>query len=79
MLDTVLQIASGVLVPVVLAIASWLGRLHNQVTNLRVHIAEQYVNRELMRSTFEPLRDDVEYLKSMLVRIADKLHVDTRE
>lgn len=75
MLDTILQIASGILVPAVLAIATWLSKLHNSVTDLRVHVAEQYVSRELMRNTFEPLREDVDYLKSMLVRIADKLHV----
>lgn len=75
MLDSIFQIASGILVPVVLAIAGWLSKLHNEVTTLRVHVAEQYVNRELLRTTLEPLRDDVEYVRSMVLRIAEKLHV----
>lgn len=74
-MEIILNIATGILIPIVLAVASWLSKLSREVTELRVHVAEQYVSKSLMRDTFDPLREDVEFLKSMLLRVAAKLHV----
>lgn len=76
-MEFLLNIATGVLIPVVLAVAGWLSKLARDLNNLRVHVAEKYVTQDFMSRTFEPLRQDVEYLKKMLVRVADKLHVPT--
>jgi hypothetical protein len=76
-MEFLLNIATGILIPAVLAVGGWLAKLARDVNDLRVHLAEKYVSQEFMSRTFEPIRQDVEYLKKMLVRVADKLHVPT--
>lgn len=76
-MDFLFNIATGILIPIILAIGGWLSKLARDLNNLRVHVAEKYVSQDFMARTFEPIREDVDYLKKMLVRIADKLHVPT--
>lgn len=72
-MEYLLNIATGILIPMVIAVGGWLAKLARDLNNLRVHVAENYVSQKFM----EPIRQDVEYLKKMLVRVADKLHVPT--
>lgn len=72
-----LQIAVMVLVPVCLALAGWLMNLSNSVHNLRILVAERYVSREVLHQTMEPILEDVEFLKRILIRVADKFKVST--
>jgi hypothetical protein len=71
--DGFIQLLTGLLVPAVLALLGWVGKMSKQVTDLRVMMAEQYVQRSALMS----IHDDIEWMKRTLYRVAAKMGVET--
>lgn len=87
-MEMLLTIAGSILVPILLAAFGWLSNLakrttdlerelRQEVNDLELKLVETYASRAFVREVVEPLRDDIDFLKQVTVRIASKLHITT--
>lgn len=74
-----MQIAVAIIGPAIAAMFGWMSKISKSVQDLRITVAENYITRQVMRETLEPLRDDMEHLKTLITRIATRLNVETRD
>lgn len=71
-----LDIITGVLVPAVLWALGWAGKLQKSVSDLRIHVAEQYTSQSAMKEVVEPLRREINSMRGVLYQIAAKLNIN---
>lgn len=70
-----MNILTGVLVPFVIAAFTWLGKLSGSVTELRVHVADNYVKKTDMEDTIDPVRHELKHIRKIVEAVARNLHV----
>ena len=71
----IMSILSGILVPCVLFAFGWLGKLSGSVTELRVHVADNYVKKSDMEDTIDPVRHELKHIRKVVEAVARNLHV----
>jgi len=71
-----MSIITGILVPVVVGILGWAGRMQKAISDLRVHIAESYTSQEAMKEVVAPLRRQIDNMQGVLYQIAAKLNIN---
>ena len=70
-----MSVLSGILVPCVLFLFGWLGKLAGSVTELRVHVAENCVKKDDLVDSLDPLRGELKHVRRIVEAVARNLHV----
>ena len=71
----VMNVITGILVPCVLALLVWLGKLSSSVTELRVHVAENYVRNNDLDDAIDPINKEIKHIRKVVEAVARNLHV----
>ena len=71
----VMNVITGILVPRVLALLVWLGKLSSSVTELRVHVAENYVRNNDLDDAIDPINKEIKHIRKVVEAVARNLHV----
>ena len=71
----IISILTGILVPCVLFAFTWLGKLSGSITELRVHVADNYVKKSDMEDTIDPVRTELKHIRKVVEAVARNLHV----
>ena len=71
----IMNLLTGILVPCVLFAFTWLGKLSGSVTDLRVHVADNYVKKNDMEDTIDPVRHELKHIRKVVEAVARNLHV----
>lgn len=72
----IMSVITGILVPTVIGILGWAGRMQKAISDLRVHIAESYTSQEAMKEVVAPLRRQIDNMQGVLYQIAAKLNIN---
>lgn len=70
-----MSIVTGILVPCVLALFTWLSKLSSSVTELRVKVADEYVRDDSLDDAMAPLRSEIKHIRRVVEAVARNLHV----
>jgi len=71
----IMSVLSGILVPCVLFAFGWLGKLSGSVTELRVHVAENYVRNNDLDDAIDPINKEIKHIRKVVEAVARDLHV----
>ena len=76
-MDLIVNIVGMILLPITLALFAWLSKLSTTVTNLRIRVGEDYLQKEELKDALQPIHAEMKHFRRIMEKVADRMHIPT--